>query len=74
LFKIIHKIVKSFKKLGLGTPPLKKREENKKNFLCVTGCLFGWSTGDILPSEVTRDMRELFSYVFLFFLWFVTVL
>jgi len=26
LFKIIHKIVKSFKKLGLGTPPLKKRE------------------------------------------------
>ena len=26
LCKIFHKIVKSFKKLGLGTPPLKKRE------------------------------------------------
>ena len=35
LYKNVHKVVKSFKKLGLGTPPLKKRE--KKMFSFVTG-------------------------------------
>jgi hypothetical protein len=29
-----HKIVKSFKKLGLGTPPLKKRKRKQILFLC----------------------------------------
>ena len=35
LYKSFHKIVKGFKKLGLGTPPLKKRE--KEMFTFVAG-------------------------------------
>ena len=35
LYKISIKFVKSFKKLGLGTPPLKKREKKIVSF--VTG-------------------------------------
>ena len=31
--KFFYKIIKSFKKLGLGTPPLKKREKQKLLFL-----------------------------------------
>ena len=38
LYKIFHKIVKSFKKLGLGTPPLKKRE--KKLFLLLQALMY----------------------------------
>jgi len=37
LYRIVHKIVKSFKKLGLGTPPLKKREKRKTINFFVTG-------------------------------------
>ena len=43
LYNIFHKIVKSFKKLGLGTPPLKKRE--KKLFLFVTDFEAAWLRG-----------------------------
>ena len=40
LYKIVHKIVKSFKKLGLGTPPLKKRGIKIVSFVTGHGDLF----------------------------------
>ena len=51
----MHKIVKNFKKLGVGTPPLKKREREKKMFSFVAG--FGLYT-QTFCGGTTHDYRR----------------
>jgi len=72
LYKMFHKFVKSFKKLGLGTPPLKKREKRIVSF-CYRICGFVRIFAVIPQGTITPDasLKENSKFIFAIVIFFL---